>query len=448
MNKMLSRRLAQGATLVVDDRLAGAQLEAYIARESGLLEAGAWRSPDIQTEDNFCASLWAANCDRDRLLLSAKQSDALWRSIVSASSSGADLIDSTHIAIWARQAWGLLQAWQLEFRELRARDDDPGFADFLTWAAQFEDALSHSSWVDKHALSRIMAEQLTPDGRFPSYVVRADIRNETPAQQSLSRRLTQAGSSVDTWSPDPVSKVVRRVGLEDAREELRRAVSWAQRKLDDVPTARVALVMPDTVDNALHLERYLGLTQHEGSRTYRMAEGTSVNADPAIGAALDCLGLFSERADFEVLSRWLRSPFVGRSLESLTVRCLVEADLRGELVAQFGFLTAYRKAGLDRKLSRKVPMLCAAVDGVLDRLGRIPRNQSSTRWAGVFQELLNDLGWPGTEVPVPGPVLDAWQRALEELSGLTPILKSIDYERALAELRAGVSAQNVDAFER
>ena len=439
MKDLLSRRLAQGATLVVDDRLAAAQLEAYVARESNLTAGGAWRSPDIQTEDEFCASIWAANFGRDRLLLSATQTDALWRKIVSASSSGARLIDSTRIAIWARQGWGLLQAWQLDFRELRARDDDPGFADFLTWASQFEAALTQSGWVDKDTVNRLTAEGLTADDHFPGRVVRADIRAESPALQSLFRKLVDAGCEVDSWSPEPDSRIVRRVGFEDAREELRRAVSWALGKLEDDPTVRVALVAPSTVENVLNLNRCFYLTENGASSTYRMAEGTSVEGDPVIGAALDCLALFSERADFQVFSRWLRSPFVGASVESLPVRCLAEVDLRGELVAQVGFSTAYRRAGLDRKLRRSVPMLCAALDGVLDRLDRIPRYQSPTRWAGVLQELLHELGWPGTEAPVTGTVLDVWQRALEELSGLTPILGSIDYERALAELRAGVS---------
>ena len=157
MNNSLSRRLALGATLVVDDRLSAVQLEAYLARDANQLAAGAWRSPEIQTYDEFCASLWAANCGRDRLLLSATQSDALWRSVVAASPSGAALIDTARIAGWARQAWGLLEAWCLDFRELRARDDDPGFAEFLEWAGQFARALTESGWLDRGALARVVS---------------------------------------------------------------------------------------------------------------------------------------------------------------------------------------------------------------------------------------------------------------------------------------------------
>ncbi len=440
---MLSRRLAQGATLVVDDKLAAVQLEAYVASTGNLLEARAWRSPDIQTHDDLCASVWAADFGRDRLLLTSVQSDALWRRIVAESPSGAALIDTTRIATWAKQAWGLLQAWQLDFRELRARDDDPGFGNFLSWAARFEETLTHWGWVDKATLTRLVAQQHRPNGHDPDHVVWADLRDATPVIRTHSRTLAQAGCETSTWVPESVRRCVYRVGLEHARDELHQAVRWAQRKIDDAPNARVALVVAIDVETELGLARYFDETAHESSLRYRLADGVSVEREPAIGAALDCLGLFSRRADFPVFSRWLRSPFVGDDVESLGVRCLAEADLRGELVAQLGFMTAYRTAGLERRLGQRVPKLCAAVDRVLGRLEDTTGVQSPTRWAGVAQELLKELGWPGTETPVPGSVVDAWQRVLEEFSGLTPVLGSIDYETALTELRAGVSRARI-----
>lgn len=436
---MLSRRLAQGATLVVDDMLCAVQLEAYLAREGDLLEASAWLSPDIQTHDDWCASLWAANFERDRLLLSSTQSDALWRRVVAASPAGAALIDTARIATWARQAWDLLHAWQLDFRELRARDDDPGFRDFLEWAVQFEGALRDSGWLDRGSLTRLVVTNLESDGDLPTNVVRADLRNETPASKTLLDTLGRAGCQIETWAPAPVTRSVHRVGLQDAQLELRQAVAWAQRKIDVDPTARIALVVPMGLENETGLARYFDQTGSGGSARYRVAQGSLLEREPAIGAALDCLGLLSQRADFQVLSRWLRSPFIGGQMESLAVRCLAEADIRGELIAQLSFLTAYRSAGLDGQLRRRVPLLCAALDNVLDRLSGMTRYQSPTRWARLAQELLNEMGWPGTSPPVPGTVLDTWQRALEEFSSLTPVLGSIDYERALAELRATVT---------
>lgn len=439
MDNFLSRRLAQGATLVVDDRLAAIQLEAYLARAGGLLEAGAWRSADIQTYDDCCASLWATNFDRDRLLLNAAQSESLWRNVVAASPSGGGLIDTARIAAWAGEAWGLLHKWHLDYREIRARDDDPGFREFLSWAAQFEQALARSGWLDQSTLARHVAENLQTDSQLPNSVVWTDLRSSTPTQQTLSDRLSQAACEIGTWTPEPVTRSVHRVALENAEEELRQAVSWALRKMDDFRTARVALIVPMNTENELRLVRCFDEMAQGHSPSYGLANGHEVDREPAVGAALDCLELFSQRADFQLFSRWLRSPFVGDAVESLGERCLAEADLRGELIAQLGFLTAYRSGGLDRWLDRRLPMLCAAVDGVLGQLGRMPRYQSPTRWAGVAQELLTQLGWPGAGPAVPGAVLDAWQRALETLSGLTPVLGAIDYERALTELRAIIS---------
>lgn len=349
------------------------------------------------------------------------------------------MIDTGRIAAWARKAWSLLHEWQLDFREFRARDDDPGFRDFLSWAAQFDQALTQSGWLDPGGLTRFVAENLDKDSRLPDRVVWADLPTMTPALQNLSNALHEAGCDADTWAPQPVTGSVHRVGLDDAAQELRQAVSWARRKIEDGLARRVALVVPSNAENELRLARCFDVSAPGRSETYGLADGRTVAREPAIGAALDCLGLFSQRADFQVFSRWLRSPFIGNGTESLAVRCLAEADLRGELVAQVGFVTAYRSAGLDRWLVKRVPMLCGAVDGVLGRLGTMPRYQSPTRWAGVAQAFLSDLGWPGAGSSVPGPVLDAWQRALEELSALTPVLGAIDYERVLTELRASIS---------
>ena len=196
MDNMLSRRLAHGATLVVDDKLAAVQLEAFVAREGDLLDATAWRSPSIQTHADWCASLWTSGFDRDRLLLSAPQVDALWRRIVGGSPSGAALIDTARIAAWSRQAWSLLHAWQLDFRQLRARDDDPGFRDFLQWAFQFEEALECSGWLDQGMLVRLIGESSRLADHVPGEVICADLRSETPALQTLLRTLEQAGCSI------------------------------------------------------------------------------------------------------------------------------------------------------------------------------------------------------------------------------------------------------------
>ncbi len=436
---MLARRLDQGATLVVDDNLAAVQLEAYLARKANLLDAGAWRSADIRTHDDWCAALFSTHFDHDRLLLSGAQSDALWRSVVAASSSGSALLDSGQIAAWAQDAWARLHAWQIDFRELRARDDDPGFHSFLSWAARFEQSLTQSGWIDKSALNAFLVENVHSANELPSGIVLADLRFETPALRNLSNSLNRLGCEIDTWTPDSVTRCVRSVRLEDAGEELSQAVAWARQKIDEMPKARVALIVPSNAENELRLARCFDEAADAGSASYVSTDGPALDRAPAIGAALNCLALFSRRADFQVFSRWIRSPFLGDGMEPRSTRCLAEAGVRADLVAQLSFATAYRSAGLDRQLRACVPMLCAAVDGVLDRLAQTSRYQSPTRWASLVQEILTVLGWPGVGARVPVPVLDAWRGALEALSGLTPVLGPVDYDRALAELRARLS---------
>jgi len=431
---MLSRRLAQGATLVVDDRLAAIHLEAYVAGAENLLGAAAWQSRDIQTREEWCASLWSANTDRQRLLLSQAQSDALWRKVIKASPASATLIDTARIAMWVREAWELLQDWQLDFRALHARDDDPGFREFLTWAGQYEQILSQSGWLDRSSLGRSVTAALQMNGYGRGGVVWSDLRSVPPVVQSLSSALREAGSNADTWVPESVTESVHRVALEDGQEELHKAIAWACDRLNQTAITRVALVVPTNPENEQTLARWLDPMTEPTSPAYTLMDGQAVSRVPAIGAALDCMTLFSRHADFQVLSRWLRSPFVGNEVESLAVRSLAERDLRSELIAQLDFQTACRSAGLDRWLGERVPLLWRTVGGILDQFGQIPRRQSPTRWASVAQELLSTMGWPGSSASA--AVLDAWQKAVDALSLLTPVLGTIDYEQALAEFRA------------
>jgi probable DNA repair protein len=57
-----------------------------------------------------------------------------------------------------------------------------------------------------------------------------------------------------------------------------------------------------------------------------------------------------------------------------------------------------------------------------------------TVWTQLWQSMLNRLGWPGSERQLDSTAVTAWERALTELSGLTPIVGSISAPRALQEL--------------
>jgi len=441
----LSDWLAAGATLIVDDQLAAAQLEAYLHSSSPAGQPRAWPTPPILTRAAWAARLWAEEADDPRLLLSPGQSMALWRSIVTQSDDLGGLFHIGHIAAWAEAAWKRLLEWQLDYTVLRARTEDLGFASFLGWADRYEKILNAEGWIDTARLETTLAA-LYRNGAIKTRhaIVSADLRQPTPSFEALLATMRDSGCEVAAWQPADVSRSVSSVGLRDGREELCAAMAWADRKVDLDPHLRIALVVPRNAETELLLQRGHApageeLSAEESSTRAAFLDGRSAEQDPIIGAAMACLELFSQQADFETLSRCLRSPFLGVGSEGPPERARIEAALRREPMAQLDFLTAYRVGSLKGWLAARAPQLGERVDGLLRQLETIPRRQSPTHWLRFLQRVLAELGWPGSGVEIPAAAIEAWSRALAEFSQLTAVLGSIDYERALRELRAILS---------
>jgi len=438
MDEDLSRQLADGATLIVDDRLAAIQIEAYLAPFTPNSDRLAWQTPTLRTRDAWAAELWNAEPGADRLVLSAAQSEALWRRIVTESALADTLIGTHQAARWAGEAWRLASEWQIDIRELRGRDDEPGFNAFLEWARDYRVRLAKSEWIDIAQLNAALAQRPNTIGRATGAFVWADTLWRTPGSEALIKALEGAGRPVTRWQPSTRRRLVHRVALEDSRAEIRHAVRWAQAKLEINPQARIALVIPPEADRDRQILRCLdGLSGDATSRHPVVSlEAEALDRDPAIIAAVDCLELFTRHAYFEIFSRWLRSPYIGGDIEDLATRSLIEVRWREELSAQLDFLTAFRSADLERWLARRTPQLAARLDECLRWLTDLPRFQSPTRWAHDAESLLTRLGWANGASPVPNAALDAWHTVLSEFARLTPIVGAIDFERMVKELKS------------
>lgn len=438
MDNSLSRQLAKGATLIVDDRLAAAQLEAYLlCADSG---RSAWPTPAIHTHSAWVSATLTRQSDARRLVIGSAQSEAIWQRIVAASPEGATLIEPGRVAAWASAAWRRLLDWQLSVRELRAAPHDVGFGSFLRWAREFEDILAGSAWLDAAQTDAALAAAARAGRLTAMSLVWVDTRLRTPALENLTMELRAAGCDIRSWQPPTVAGSVRRAALADRRQEIIAAALWARRKLANNPCSRIALVIPPDRESELLLARcfesdFDPAAAHGTRMTPVWLDGEAAVGNPAIGGALACLELFGSQGDFGNVSRWLRSPFLGESLEDRASRSAVEADLRSDLMAQVSFVSAYRAGGLRSWLAGRVPDTARAIDALLERLDAAPRTQSATRWTELFQQILERFGWPGTQCIVPQRALDGWNRILGELTLLTPILGNIGFEQALAELR-------------
>jgi ATP-dependent helicase/nuclease subunit B len=439
MYNALSRQLADGATLIVDDRLAAVQLEALLAGQTDAPARAAWASPRILPHSAWAAELWASLRSDDRLLLSGPQSETLWRELITRTPD-TELVHVDRVVDWAMDAWRRLLQWRIDVRELRALDEDPGFGRFLTWASAYQERLREGGWIDEAGLDNALCRSLDRLP-VPLRLLWTDCHDPNPAREALIAALAAAGHTAAQWEPPARAGAAHTVAVSDSREEIAAAVRWAQDMLAEDACARVALVLPAGPERDACIARVVaaGLAEQRisASRAWPVSlDGRDADTDPVIGAALDCLRLFAPEAEFHVLSRVLRSPYFSEGLAGSAELSVVEASLRTSTAAQLPLVAAYRDADLRHTLAREAPRIVRLLDTWLDRIGRGPRLQSPTRWMHSVQELLTDAGWPGGERAVSASTLDMWSRISTQVAELTPVVGTFDYRALLAALRA------------
>jgi len=430
---------------VTTDGISARQLDAYFARRHLAEARNAWTGPLVQSYRGWVNTQWAKYLDDGkRLLLSPRQARALWRQVVERSSVADRLIGSGNAAAWAQAASQRLRDWNLDYRDLDAREDDLDFRSFLDWEAAYRASLADANWLDPgDGEIRLQNHPGSLGSSLSGTTVWADLE-PTPTRDRLAERLQRDGHTVARWEPEAVNGSCQRIRLPDIDDELRAAGEWGLEKLREGPDRRIAIVIPglSTRRDAVHrtLEDVLSPSQAalggEKELPFTDLTGRPAGATPIIGAALTALELFSRRGRFASLSRWLRSPFFVTEVREVADRAMLETRLRLETSAQLGFLEAYQRAGLGTRIAALDPNLAAIFDAAVKLMRGVPDRATPTHWAGIWRRLLTRLGWPGAANGWGAPDLDSWESALNELALLTPVVGSVSATQALGELEA------------
>lgn len=432
---------ASERTLIVRDALAARQWEAYLLGETtGGTARRAWLSPRISTRDRWLVELATAG-EEPSELLSRAQSDALWRRVISDSPQGDSLLEPGTAVRWAAEAWRLLADAELDPTQLRAGREEVDFGAFLDWCADYRARLRAAGWVDSAgARLELGALDLPHDGRLSLL----DLGSPCPVEATTLRRLQAHGWHVERRTPPERKSRCRRVALADEDEELHCALRWAAGRLHVAPQSRVAVVLLNSTGRTAAIDRAIAKIASDPELgpgpagaifSHRRAQDR-----PLVAAALNALELLSERGSFAQLSTWLRGPLAGSDESIASAAALLELDLRGRMLAQVGFVAAYRRGGLRNRFLRAVPDLAERLDAALTGLESDRANGSPARWAGRWQRALQALGWSEAVARLDPEARARWERGLEGFASLTPMLGELDFPAALDELAAILSA--------
>ncbi|MGD2167078.1 MAG: PD-(D/E)XK nuclease family protein, partial [Gammaproteobacteria bacterium] len=366
-------------------------------------------------------------------LLSSRQTLALWQRAISTSDTGPGLLDVTSVARWANEAWSLLRQYRVA--DPWAAGGGSDLRRLLEWGSNVEHTLESHGWHTRDDVF-VALEQLDVDGalqRKPQHLVLHDVTDITPLEQACLDLLTRAGWRIEYRRLPQIEARVRLCRAKEPAEELSFALEWLLARLEANPEQRVALVVPAGSSAESAVRRRCAHRSDVG-----FARGRAPLEFPPVAAALRAVQMLGSSGNADDLSAWLRSPFMhGFTPEDQgnAVRC--EIAERESLVAQLP-LRRQRDA-LFRRLSERAPEAADRLARAFALGERIGSVASPVLWTALWREQLEALGWmrdwPSGERDRAVQMLE---QGFDAAVVLTPILGTIDSQRALAELRTAL----------
>ena len=463
MRSELMHALEDGATLVtVNRRLARHFHSRFI---TAMLARGhvVWETPDILPWSTWLVRCWSQilpageqDASRVQTLLNSFQEQALWERIISESSEAELLLQVPATAKAAREAWKLLNEWQIQwpFPDSLMNEDTRAFT---RWARLYVDRCAVHGWLDTAQLSPILAERLTQEKNLiATHVLLTGFDEFTPQQLELLDALKRCGTEVcEVESAQSAGRAVR-TGLADVTAEINAAALWARALFEQGNMTRIGVVVPNLAalrprieaifDDVLLPETVLPRTPVL-DRPYNITLGLPLSRYPIIHTALLILELVRGSLPLEKLSVLLRSPHLAGAEEEVARRALLDERLRklGGLRVPIDvlgrFVGALDTAGKLQPFA--CPVLAERLTHWRDALGTLLTRQAPSIWSASFTRLLKALGWPGQR-PLNSheyQTVAAWRELLEDFATLDAVVPSFDLVEAYTRFRGLVSGQ-------
>jgi ATP-dependent helicase/nuclease subunit B len=387
-----------------------------------------------------------ACCERlaadQSLLLSSRQSLAVWRRVITESSEARHLIDARSAAQWAQTAAReLVGAGLRDAANAHATYALPDYRAFLHWWAEYDTRLSDNGWIDlASAPGYLIRNEFRPRHRRLKLL---DFSGRRPFSDELGRYLESAGVELVRVSPATSSGQAQRVELATERDELDLAVAWCAAQADG-GRRRVALVVASIESERPAIESALQGHPTVDCEFARKAAGRDL---PLPGASLSALELLLPGGGFASLSRWLRQPLfqgaAGDAESEAVAAARCEARLRGTVFGQLCPRDAWLDGGLDALMQQLAPRAAERLRKAFQILRNVAADRTPTGWARIWHEAVLALGSP-TSDSVVEPQYRVWREALDSLARLTPVLGRIGSQEALTELRAILSERGTN----
>jgi ATP-dependent helicase/nuclease subunit B len=401
----------------------------------------AWETADILPWETWVERCWEEWSADGRVILNDFQEQLAWEHVIR-ETTDETLLQIPDIAKNAKEAWKLLQEWNLTLSDLTHFADENTLL-FITWAKAFRQFCHQRHGLDRASLLGQLTQILTTHSfRLPKRILLAGFDLFTPQQQQLLT-LLQKYTKIESLPPTTLTAVkVSRLAVLNQEQEIYHMAAWAHQHWQINPPLRIACIVPELSNlretvNRIFTELFAPAVLLPGnSKTdlpFNISIGKSLAEYPLVQDALKALTLNFYEIDITVFSELLRSPFLGGGFQEAQARAGLDLELRRSsikprITLRNSFALAQKKAS-----AHYCPIWAMQSKAFLQARLQIKESQLPSQWKQVFQHQLHCLGWPGDRAlnSAEYQTEQRWQSLLDEFSSLDGIIGDVNLSSAL-----------------
>jgi probable DNA repair protein len=429
------------------------------SHDTRFAQSRGWRALEATTPENWLATLHASLELRDLLpptlkglrVVNGFQEELVWRNVIRADleKNLEPLFDLKALASSARQAHRLAIQWKIPIEANNYGSEEQ--RQFHRWHLAFRAYCRQRHLIDSARMQACLIDDLPniPRSLLKSNLVFSGFDHFTPLEQQLQSQLARQGVRLYVQDHAAGTAVIRRVAPLDLDAECQAIAFWAQQHLNQNPTTRLGIVVPDlanyqyplqdALEDRLAPEHQTGTLLNQ-ERLFNVSLGRSLAATPITQTALTLLQIIASPSDIEqtLLSSLLLSPYWSQGRTEQSAQARLDAAYRSS-VAMCAPLRRYVDFANWFLAEHRInaPYLSQHLMAIARAEHNLGGDKTLSEWCRLCESLLHGCGWlyEGPLNSVEFQTRQAFLEALSELGRLDQITNRCPLNEAIALLK-------------
>ena len=276
------------------------------------------------------------------------------------------------------QAWEHCQQWLIDPQD-PAFHHTPQTEQFQKWWLIFNKYLTTNQFITEHQLVPYLLQTNTP--LFSEQLIWVCFDEFTPQQVKLQHHLESCGFTQYQYDLKEKTNTSQVFAACDNQEEYLQLMDWLHLKINE-GAAQIGVVIPELQQQSHYLQRLL--LDHFDASLFDISLGQALSEFPLIAHALCWLNMETHNITHHQATLLLQSPYIDGAKEEFLARSqyLQDSFLMQEQTIPFKKLVHELKT---------TPLL----NKILTQITTYPTKASPEEWVDIFQERLNNFGFPG-----------------------------------------------------